>query len=228
MPHYISLIRYTQKGVESLKDSPKRVEATKKAFEAAGGKLKAIYWTLGQYDAVAIGEFKDDEAGPRVNLGEPCRATSGARPSELLRRRSSARSSPRCLESATIHFGWQLGTSVPDNANHCYEESSQPLSASKTSSAGDQNGQSARTRVDSARTTVASAVRSGRKNSLISHWQLRPIRSASRGEVATTNVNRFDTGDRSLSKQDPGRVHCLRGSKSEESIRCSHLRNRGD
>lgn len=39
-----------------------------RAFEAAGGKLKAIYWTLGQYDAVAIGEFSDDEAGLRVNL----------------------------------------------------------------------------------------------------------------------------------------------------------------
>lgn len=50
MPLYISLIRYTQKGVENLKDSPKQVDATKKAFEAAGGKLKAIYWTLGQYD----------------------------------------------------------------------------------------------------------------------------------------------------------------------------------
>ena len=58
---YISLIRYTQKGVESLKDSPKRVEATKKAFEAAGGKLKAIYWTLGQYDAVGSSEFPNDE-----------------------------------------------------------------------------------------------------------------------------------------------------------------------
>ena len=68
MPHYISLIRYTQKGVENLKDSPKRLDATKKAFEAAGGKLKAIYWTLGQYDAVAIGEFPDAAMGLRVNL----------------------------------------------------------------------------------------------------------------------------------------------------------------
>jgi uncharacterized protein with GYD domain len=42
MPHYISLIRYTQKDVESLKDSPKRIDATKTAFEAAGGKLRSI------------------------------------------------------------------------------------------------------------------------------------------------------------------------------------------
>jgi len=68
MPHYVSLIRYTQKGVENLKDSPKRLDATKKAFEAAGGKLNALYWTLGQYDAVAIGEFPNDEAGLKVNL----------------------------------------------------------------------------------------------------------------------------------------------------------------
>lgn len=68
MPHYVSLIRYTQKGLENLKDSPHRLEATKKAFEAAGGKLKAIYWTLGQYDAVGIAEFPNDEAGLKVNL----------------------------------------------------------------------------------------------------------------------------------------------------------------
>ena len=68
MAHYILLIRCTQKGVENLKDSPKRLEATKKAFEAAGGKVKAIYWTLGQYDAVAIGEFPDDETALRINL----------------------------------------------------------------------------------------------------------------------------------------------------------------
>ena len=68
MPHYISLLRYTQKGVENLKDSPKRVEATRKAFEAAGGKLTALYWTFGQYDAVALSEFRDDETALRVGI----------------------------------------------------------------------------------------------------------------------------------------------------------------
>lgn len=68
MPHYVSLLRYTQKGVENLKDSPQRLDATKKAIEAAGGKLKAAYWTLGQYDAILIVEFPNDEAGFKVNL----------------------------------------------------------------------------------------------------------------------------------------------------------------
>ena len=68
MSHYVSLLKYTQKGVENLKDSPNRVNATKKAIEAAGGKLKAVYWTLGQYDAIIIVEFPNDEAGLKVNL----------------------------------------------------------------------------------------------------------------------------------------------------------------
>lgn len=69
MPHYVSLMRYTQKGIEALKDSPKRLEATKKVFEAAGGKIKEIYWTLGQYDVVVIAEFPSDEAGFALALG---------------------------------------------------------------------------------------------------------------------------------------------------------------
>ena len=44
------------------------MEALRKAFEAAGGRLNAIYWTFGQYDAVAIGEFPDDETGLRLGL----------------------------------------------------------------------------------------------------------------------------------------------------------------
>jgi len=68
MALYISLLRYTQKGVENLKDSPKRLDATKKAFKAAGGDLKAIYWTMGQYDAVVISEFPNDEIGLAANL----------------------------------------------------------------------------------------------------------------------------------------------------------------
>src|ERR1700739_4376215 len=105
MPHYISLIRYTQKGVESLKDSPKRVEATKKAFEAAGGKLKAIYWTLGQYDAVAIGEFPDDETALRVSLAGAMQDYVRARPSEPLPKRSFVKPSPLCPEDVKMLSG---------------------------------------------------------------------------------------------------------------------------
>jgi uncharacterized protein with GYD domain len=68
VPTYVSLLRYTQKGIEAIKDSPTRLDAAKKAAAAAGGKLLAFYLTMGQYDAVAILEFPDDEAVARSAL----------------------------------------------------------------------------------------------------------------------------------------------------------------
>ena len=62
MPTYISLFRYTSKGIENIKESPARLEAGKAAMEAAGGKFIGFYLTMGQYDAVAIGEWPDDKA----------------------------------------------------------------------------------------------------------------------------------------------------------------------
>ncbi len=68
MNTYISLIRFTQTGVEKIKDSPKRLEEVKKAFKAAGAEMKAFYLVMGQYDAVVICEAPNDEAGTKVAL----------------------------------------------------------------------------------------------------------------------------------------------------------------
>ena len=68
MPTYISLIRFTQKGMETIKEGPKRLDAAKERFRAAGGELKAFYLVTGQYDAVAIAELPNDEAVARLAL----------------------------------------------------------------------------------------------------------------------------------------------------------------
>jgi len=51
---YIMLGNYTGQGIASIKDSPSRIEAARKAMEAAGGKLVAWYLTMGRYDFVLI------------------------------------------------------------------------------------------------------------------------------------------------------------------------------
>ncbi len=61
MSTYITLFRWTQKGIENVKDSPSRLDAIKKAMAAAGGRFIAFYLTTGQYDAIAIGEWPDDQ-----------------------------------------------------------------------------------------------------------------------------------------------------------------------
>lgn len=60
MPIYISLMNYTDQGLRSIKKSPSRVDAARKAAEDLGGRIGDLYLTMGAYDLVAISEFPDD------------------------------------------------------------------------------------------------------------------------------------------------------------------------
>ena len=68
MPTYISLIRYTQKGAENMKESPARLDAAKELYKSMGAELKAFYLTMGQYDAVVVSEAPDDETVAKLAL----------------------------------------------------------------------------------------------------------------------------------------------------------------
>jgi len=68
MPHFVTLLRYTQQGMAKIQESPARLDAAKKAAQKAGGKIHAWYLTMGQYDAVLISEFPSDEAGAKFTL----------------------------------------------------------------------------------------------------------------------------------------------------------------
>ena len=68
MGTYITLIRYTQQGIENVKEGPARLDAAKEAFKAMGGELKKYYLVMGQYDAVLIGEVPDDETVAKLSL----------------------------------------------------------------------------------------------------------------------------------------------------------------
>lgn len=56
MPTYIILMNLTEQGIKNIKEAPQRIEATAKALEAVGGKLKDFYTVMGLYDYVAIAE----------------------------------------------------------------------------------------------------------------------------------------------------------------------------
>jgi uncharacterized protein with GYD domain len=82
MPTYITLLKYTQKGIENIKEGPSRVDAAKKAIKAAGGEMKAFYLTMGSYDALSIGEAPDDATYAKTILSI---ASKGAIQTETLR-----------------------------------------------------------------------------------------------------------------------------------------------
>jgi len=61
MPYYVVLGSFTEQGIRKVKDVPKRDESARRMIAQAGGKMQ-LYYTLGEYDFVAIIEMPSDES----------------------------------------------------------------------------------------------------------------------------------------------------------------------
>jgi len=68
MATYISLINFTEQGIENIKDSPTRLDDAQALARSLGGEMKQIFLTMGGYDMVAITELPDDEAAAKMAL----------------------------------------------------------------------------------------------------------------------------------------------------------------
>jgi uncharacterized protein with GYD domain len=68
MAKYVSLINFTAKGVEKIKESPRRLDAFKGLCESMGVKVEGFYLTMGRYDLVVIVDAPDAETAAKVIL----------------------------------------------------------------------------------------------------------------------------------------------------------------
>lgn len=68
MAKYISLVKYTAKGTENIKESPNRLDAFKQLCESMGAKVEGFYLTMGRYDSVVIVDAPDPETAAKVIL----------------------------------------------------------------------------------------------------------------------------------------------------------------
>jgi uncharacterized protein with GYD domain len=66
MPHYISLMRWTSKGMAGLPGWRERVDEGEQIINESGGKLVGVWVTLGRYDVVEIFEAPDDETAAEI------------------------------------------------------------------------------------------------------------------------------------------------------------------
>ncbi|MDP1691394.1 MAG: GYD domain-containing protein [Burkholderiaceae bacterium] len=65
---YISLLNFTDKGIQTIKDSPKRAAAAKEIGKKLGVNMREVYWTMGQHDLVCVLEADSEAALTAFNL----------------------------------------------------------------------------------------------------------------------------------------------------------------
>ncbi|HMK63231.1 MAG TPA: GYD domain-containing protein [Acidimicrobiales bacterium] len=62
MATYVVLGKFTQQGIQTIKDAPQRRAKAQELARALGGEVKHVYMTMGQYDLVIVAEAPNDEA----------------------------------------------------------------------------------------------------------------------------------------------------------------------
>ena len=68
MATYVLLLNFTDQGIHNAKDTIKRAEAFRSLVDKVGGKVKDVYWTLGQYDGVLIFDAPDEATATALGL----------------------------------------------------------------------------------------------------------------------------------------------------------------
>jgi uncharacterized protein with GYD domain len=69
MATFVGLMKFTDQGVKSIKELPKRVEENKKRMKEMGVEIKSWHLTLGRYDVVVVFDAPNDEAAAKAAIG---------------------------------------------------------------------------------------------------------------------------------------------------------------
>ena len=68
MATYIMLANWTDQGIQSAKESPRRLDAAKQVLKDLGGEFKSFFLTLGDYDMIGVFEAPDDTVAAKFIL----------------------------------------------------------------------------------------------------------------------------------------------------------------
>jgi uncharacterized protein with GYD domain len=68
VPLYVALVTYTDRGMQAVRDSPRRLDQAKARLAEMGGRFQAVYMTMGAHDLVFVYEAPDDAIAARFSL----------------------------------------------------------------------------------------------------------------------------------------------------------------
>jgi uncharacterized protein with GYD domain len=73
MATFVVLASYTDQGMQNVGGTTDRLQAVEEMTRKTGVTIKALYWTLGQYDIIAVCEAPDDETAVALALSAASR-----------------------------------------------------------------------------------------------------------------------------------------------------------
>ncbi|RRH89730.1 GYD domain-containing protein [Variovorax beijingensis] len=62
MVTYIGMLNFTDKGIQSVKETTKRAAAAKEMAQKLGVTMREIFWTMGDCDVVCVLEAEEEQA----------------------------------------------------------------------------------------------------------------------------------------------------------------------
>jgi uncharacterized protein with GYD domain len=68
MPIYVGLGNWTDQGTKDFRGAVRRGNSFREAVEQAGGRVRELVWTMGEYDFVTVVEAPDDETAATLVL----------------------------------------------------------------------------------------------------------------------------------------------------------------
>jgi uncharacterized protein with GYD domain len=68
MPIYVGLGNWTDQGTKDFRGAVQRGNGFREAVEQAGGRVRELVWTMGEYDVVTVVEAPDDETAATLVL----------------------------------------------------------------------------------------------------------------------------------------------------------------
>jgi uncharacterized protein with GYD domain len=75
MPTYVTLVKWTEEGAKTAKDTVQRARQVRADFERRGITRFDVLWTQGRYDIVAIADAPDDQTLTAALLALATRGT---------------------------------------------------------------------------------------------------------------------------------------------------------
>ena len=68
MAIYVGLGNWTDQGTKDFRGAVQRGNSFREAVEQAGGRVRELVWTMGEYDFVTVVEAPDDETAATLVL----------------------------------------------------------------------------------------------------------------------------------------------------------------